>query len=85
MKGGYLMNIQNFVTLLNKGLREDLISADDAIRLIWSEMPHTLQKGDWAYPRYGGVMVLRKRLVVWNKKHDGTIILDDLSFFLKGN
>ena len=79
------MKFQDFAILLNKGLREDLISADDAIRLMCSEMPLTLHKGEWASPKYGGVMVLRKRLVVWNKKHDGTIILDDLSFFLEGN
>lgn len=76
------MNYQNFAILLNKGLREGLISSDDAIRLMCSEMPLTLHKGEWAIQKYGGVMVLRNRLVVWNKRKDGRIVLDDITFFL---
>lgn len=81
------MSFQKFCEMLNYGLHNDLIDADEAIKLMCEKMPLTLHKGAWSSPKdKGGVMVLRKRLVVWMDYYEeNKIDLCDLYCVLEGN
>lgn len=73
---------QNFCKMLNHCLHDNIITADEAIEFMCEKMPLTLKPGEWASPKPGGVMVLRKRLVCWDGE---PLKLRDLEIMLEGN
>ena len=72
--------------MLNHALYENWIEADKAIEMMVAEMPLTFQRGEWASPKRGGLMVLKKRLVAWWSDADSEPLkLRDLHNILDGN
>lgn len=86
-KENTMKSFQKFCEMLNYGLQHDLIEADEAINLMCNAMPLTLHKGEFSCTKdKGGVMCLRKRLVVWMDYYEeNKIDLCDLYCILEGN
>lgn len=80
-----LKSYQNFAIMLNRGLADDLICADEAVELLCSAMPLTFHKGEWATKSKGGLMVLKNRLVAWFDAYSNDLSIVDVVELLQGN
>ena len=75
---------QNLAIMLNRGLSDELIEADEAVEILCTAMPLTFHKGEWSIKRKGGLMVLKKRLVAWFDCNNELDIYDVVEL-LQGN
>lgn len=84
MKNNCTLKFQTICRAINSALREEDITSDEALEQMCALMPETLKKGQWSAPEHNTIMILKKRLVVWDI-YEGEIRLRDLESYLQGN